>query len=297
MADASVHEKTMEMLRQLSSEQLLDLLRQDAMGDGLSEDGVYVAQVMEVLEEKEKAKEENHLSDVSQAFRDFQAKYNIPEGDGLSLFDTAEEDVSREGKASPRPRKKSYSLGRRIAIAAVIAAILAVMVPAALGYNIFEAIGRWTSERFHLEQENIVESSTQTGPAISPIRTEFESLQDALDNCGISEIQAPQWLPEGYALTESSVYSSGDSFSISASYTYGEDFLLVLGSRGMFAFGTYQKDSEPVEEFYTNEVRHYIFSNNANYVVVWYYEDTEFMVSGPVSLETIKKIVVSMYSE
>ena len=44
MADTLRHDNMRSMLRQLSGDQLLELLRQDAMGDGISRDGAYVAE-------------------------------------------------------------------------------------------------------------------------------------------------------------------------------------------------------------------------------------------------------------
>ena len=296
MSSALIHDKTRKLLQQLSTEQLLDLLRQDALENTLSDAGICVEMIMEVLEERAKESDRNNISDVSQVWQDFQTKYNALEGKGLSLFDVGEEDGYPETRVSRRASLKIYRVRRTIVIAAIIAVLLAIMIPAAFGYNIFEVFAHWTDDWFQLDTSDPANDDSTEESVVTPLTEEqFGSLQEAFDAFQIHGIQEPQWLPENYILTDVLSYYGETCKNISASYISGDDCLLILADMDSTPSNYYQKDTDAVNEFYVNGIKHYIFSNNANMVAVWYYENVEFMVTGPVDKQSLQDIVASMY--
>lgn len=74
-----------DFIYDLSNEQLEELLRQTVEED--QTDSEYIEFILEVMEEREKSKPENHLSDITQAWNDFQNIYNTPECEAKSLYD------------------------------------------------------------------------------------------------------------------------------------------------------------------------------------------------------------------
>lgn len=292
MADTLRHDNMRSMLRQLSGDQLLELLRQDAMGDGISRDGAYVALILEVLEEKETAEGRFCPGDVSRALRDFQTKYNTPEGEGLLLYGTEEDPVPTETETSDRPQRKRR-VRRYVLAAAAAAVLLTVMIPTALGNNLFEFFGHWDDEFFHMEPSSSGEDGTTPPP---PVITEFDTLQDALDACRLENIREPQWLPEGYGLLGVDAADVGGPYpSISASYRAGKDFLFFSANREDFVSDSTQEDGT-VEEYDSNGIHYCLSDNQTSRTIVWYDADMKFTINGIVSADALKKIAESMYS-
>ncbi len=288
MADSSTYHRKRDMLRQLSEAQLLDLLRQDALGGSLSADGADAALIMAVLEERARAGEDCRLSDVSQALQDFQTKYNTPEGEGLCLFPPAEAPWG--AKTPGRPRGKSRRLRRGLAAAATAAVLLAVIIPAALGRDRLETAG------LEAEESAQTEASTEELPEVlQPVEAHFDSVQAAFDACGITGVQAPQWVPEGYEYLDTIAYFHESGRNLTAAYCADEEYLMVTVNIDTISTPQFVKDENPVEEFYSNGVRHYLFTNNSRHVVVWQYEDTVFSITGCVGPDDLKKMADSMF--
>ena len=72
-------------LEQLSTEQLEDILRADLASEDQENDEA-VFHILEVLEKREKENPTGRLPDTDQAWKEFQQYYNIPEGEGQSLY-------------------------------------------------------------------------------------------------------------------------------------------------------------------------------------------------------------------
>lgn len=77
--------QTYGFLDQLSTEQLLNLLRADFDS---SEDGddEQIFQILEVIEKRERECAPDSLPDAAQAWEDFQTYFNTPDGTGRSLY-------------------------------------------------------------------------------------------------------------------------------------------------------------------------------------------------------------------
>lgn len=76
---------TYASLDRLSTERLEDLLRADlTVSDQGNEEVVF--RVLEILEQRERAQSTGCLPDTRQSWAEFQQYYNIPEGEGASLY-------------------------------------------------------------------------------------------------------------------------------------------------------------------------------------------------------------------
>ena len=76
---------TYAYLDQLSTEQLEDLLRTDLTVQDQSNEEV-VFRILEILEQREREQPTGRLPDAGQGWAEFQQYYNIPEGEGVSLY-------------------------------------------------------------------------------------------------------------------------------------------------------------------------------------------------------------------
>lgn len=181
-----------ELLEQLSTERLLDLLQADfdAADEG---DDELTLQILEVIEKREH--EMGNFCDVDAAWRDFQKYFNTPDGEGRSLYPTRDPELKTVSEDCPSRQKRFLRKFLPVAVAALVA--LSTMAAAqAFGFDIFGALARWTDETFHFIAGTEASAMGVVDPASDALR---QSVQDALDRAGI-DLPAPSWYPEGTVL-------------------------------------------------------------------------------------------------
>ena len=176
--------QTYGFLDQLSTEQLLNLLRADFDS---SEDGddEQIFQILEVIEKRERERAPDSLPDAAQAWEDFQTYFNTPDGTGRSLYPMRD---SAGKSAAGTARRRRRPLKRLLPLSATVAALtVSCMVTAqAIGFDIFGALAQWTEDTLHFV-------TGTTDPASEALR---QVVQGAFDECGVT-IPAPAWYPEG----------------------------------------------------------------------------------------------------
>ena len=104
-------------------------------------------------------------------------------------FDAAFEGSGGKVKKQPRYRRP---LARIAIIAAVLCAFMFTVQ--ASGLDIFGAIARWTSEQF-----SFVKAGEEKPPHEN---LAYASLQEALDDCGVTEKLSPTHFPEGAVFSD-----------------------------------------------------------------------------------------------
>lgn len=130
-------------LEQLSTEQLEDILRADLASEDQENDEA-VFHILEVLEKREKENPTGRLPDTDQAWKEFQQYYNIPEGEGQSLY-PVRSDPERHSAPTSTKRSRRFRPRKILIVAAVLVLMFGSMLTAqAAGVDVFGAIGRWT---------------------------------------------------------------------------------------------------------------------------------------------------------
>ena len=129
---------------------------------------------------------------------------------------------------------------------------------------------------------------------------EYASLQDALDTYGITEVSSPAWLPDGYTLNDIDVIYLADSdfLYINAEYTCEDQvmhFEIVDYTAGPIV--QVEKTSAPVELFEIDGIDVYLFENINNSAASWLTDHFECHITGVVDVETLKHVVLSIYSK
>lgn len=279
-------------IHDLSDEQLEELLCQ-AVEDEQT-DIKYIESILEVIEEREKSKPVNHLSDIKQAWNDFQNIYNTPEGEGRSLYEFSDTD-SGSVIAAPQPKKMLIHVVKRVLLVALVSCICFLMMATALGYDVFQAIGSWTREVFYFAYSQ--EASPSPSPGYSADQPKrFDNFQEALDASNIVEFNAPTYLPEGFVQTEVYLVPHLLSNEIQAFYTSEDLSIQVCITQFEDTYSVqYEKDETPVEEVVIHGITHYLFSNNGRSVTTWNIDSIEGSITGDISLEEMRKILNSMY--
>ena len=125
--------------------------------------------------------------------------------------------------AAVSPRRKAQSVWRVGLVAALIVICLmgGMVVAQAAGVDVFGAIARWTDEvsslgAIHFDgADDGASTPAVTGYGASSSNEDaYASLQEALDDYGITEFREPTWIPDGYRFedVEADSWPSDNSF-------------------------------------------------------------------------------------
>lgn len=256
-----------DYLDQLSMEQLEELLRADfASSDPENEQAVF--HILEVMEKREKENPTGRLPDTDQAWKEFQQYYNIPEGEGQSLYPVRSDPETQPAPTSTK-RSRRFRPRKVLVVAAVLVLIFGGMLTAqAAGLDVFGAIGRWTEEQFHFEvSSNSVEGNTDY------------TLQEASEERGFPKSLIPTWCPEGFEPSE----PIDDSVMVSRYY-----------DSEAIAATVYEKDDTEVEVYESNGRTFYIMSNLNSMTATWSDGRISIDIIGQLDVNQIEHIIDSI---
>ena len=286
-----------EELARMSTEQLKENIRLDSQGveEYPTEDILYI---LDLLGQREEETGEVHV-DVDAAWRRFQRDYLRPEEEAQVPVPIKK---VRWWKRLPR------GLGATAAALALV--VVGLFTAQAAGWDILGGLPQWNDEIFtfgNLEPENPVDveetedidtvspDQQQESEAITPEVLEYDTLQEALDACGITEVKAPTWLPEGcqFQTVEQICNPDGTSYELYATYKYQESLLAI----NVIPIGPDSAGIEKVEKTVDITEMHgqtvYIIKNINNFTIAWKTQSYEFYLFGP-SQTDLEKIAESM---
>lgn len=243
-------------LNRQSVEELENLLQLAVDVQSEDEDSEYVDAILKVIVEKEREHPSGRISDVDQAWNDFQTYYNTDDGRDESLYFTEESitDQPQELQGSMLKFTPMRNLLRKTFRIAVIAAVVmactlgGMVVAQASGVDVFGAIARWSEAVFsfgEVQPDNITyvvdadetlseaeleiirregikkDTSTKPPKVVATLqRGEFLSVQDALDVYDVMEVKEPAYIPEGFTLNHIDVMQTDDPASLSLGVSY-----------------------------------------------------------------------------
>ena len=273
-----------DYLDQLSMEQLEELLRADfASSDPENEQAVF--HILEVMEKREKENPSGRLPDVDQAWQEFQKYYNIPEGEGESLYPIRNTQEKRSASV-PTKTRRVFRPRKILVVAAVLILMFGGMLTAqAAGVDVFGAIGRWTEETFHFD---IVQDNDRTS-----------LFQETATQAKIPQDFVPTWVPDGFEGAEPQVdtvenymtsiicvYSKKEkTYSVDIEHYYNKADIETL---------VIEKDDTNVCSYESNGKTFYIMSDMEYLTATW--TDGTFVetISGQLSMDEIKTIIDSI---
>ena len=276
---------------QLSTEQLEDILRADiASPNQMNDEAVF--HILEVLEKREKENPSGRLPDVDQAWQEFQKYYNIPEGEGQSLY-PIRNDQEKRSASVPTKTRRVFRPRKILVVAAVLILMFGGMLTAqAAGVDVFGAIGRWTEETFHFELP--INHDDLAG------ETDY-NLRNASQKAGLPGSVAPIWCPEGFvpktptnthiedyvdtAVCEYINENENRSYFVDISYYYNSSDVEAT---------IFEKDDSEVVTYSSNRGTFYIFSNIDVLAATWSNGHLSITVAGDLQLEELEKIIDSI---
>ena len=291
-------------LSQLSVDELMELLVNAPVPASTPEEEAYVEALKEAIIKKENVKPTGTLPDVDKAWAEFQENCefleeaplsDLQEGPGSTVKSTNRPSAKNPSPAAkPKPRRR---LRQVLVAAAIVVCLVVFALPPALGYeSFFKMLGEWTSDTFYFTPNTQPTGETQTGEFPPP--KEYQNLQEALDDYGVTEQLVPAWIPDGYVLEEVSVRTSpvNGKVEFRAVYEDGEALISVLYvKRSTLASSTYERDETEVEIYEKGGIQHYIFENLGQFVCAWYHGNIECSIGLDTSREDLKKMIDSIY--
>ena len=271
-------------LEQLSTEQLEDILRADLASEDQENDEA-VFHILEVLEKREKENPTGRLPDTDQAWKEFQQYYNIPEGEGQSLYPVRSDPETQSAPTSTK-RSRRFRPRKILIVAAVLVLMFGSMLTAqAAGVDVFGAIGRWTEETFHFD---IVQDNDRTS-----------LFQETATQAKIPQDFVPTWVPDGFEGAEPQVdtvenymnsiicvYSNQEkTYSVDIEHYYNKADIETL---------VIEKDDTNVCSYESNGKTFFIMSDMEYLTATW--TDGTFVetISGQLSMDEIKTIIDSI---
>ena len=303
-------------LDQLSTERLQELLRADLESDSTEDHSEVIFHILEVMERREREDPTGQLADVHQAREEFDAYYNIPEGDGLALYpthtetDETSDPIEREGPAvGSRPHRPRRAVRVCITVAATIALLFTLLVGAqASGIDVFGILANWTDSVFSFgpiptdpssqAEPDGLETVTQVSSR-TEIPEEYQELYAALQERGVNDFTFPTYIPDGFILEGSDLHIplEADRIDFVVWYVNGDDDITFNVLYGDKSSRVYEKDVQDVKLYKSGDIEYYIFSNNGRNIAAWYTDKLEYSLSTNITISELETVIDSMYQE
>ena len=286
-------------LDQLSTAALQDILRADIESPESGDDEA-IFYILEVMKRRTQGPPLNACPDLEKSWSDFQSIYNVPEGDGKSLYPGDPLDaVSTTRKVKSKGTRRVL---RKLLMVATFLVLLTVTLtmPAFGNMSIIEMIGQWTEEQFTFRPATEVPDEI---PGESPAleSSTGEAMRLALQEHGIYADVVPHWLPEGFELQyEVQVSDMGLSKALEFSAFYSDNsyycVISIISHIDNEFYKTYEKLSPSPNIYTVNDVQHYIFDNTSTVTVAWNVDRLECSIITNYPDELIR-IIDSIYEE
>lgn len=264
----------------MSTEELEEILRLDLDAPTEQESDTYVLlTIMEILAQRKK-EPENKAFEALDSFR----RNYMPE----------------EDQTAPilHCKKKTYSrtparwLRTLAATAAVVALILLSSVTAkAFGWDIWDAVVRWTEDTFHI---SLGTPSDASEPGEND-KLPYDSLQEALTKSKIEVALVPTWFPDGYSQTNITIEETPLQKVYTAIYHNGGDSLRITVREYIASDPEYIEQGEGLIEAYeASGITYYLFANNSRAQAVWINGSFECYILGELTIAELKTMIDSI---
>lgn len=197
-----------------------------------------------------------------------------------------------------QPCHRRHLKRKALVLVAVLSVILASLLTVqAAGVDVFGAIARWTTELFSLgtmEDQKRQDGNEAWIASIPDDGVSFDSLQEALDTYGITEVVAPKWIPSTFNKVTAYVEKVNHGVSISATYGNESSEYIIVEYACSSSFNYYEKVDVPPLEYECNGQVYNIIANSEEFLVVWKTEHFECYINAPVDSDTLYRIIRSL---
>lgn len=268
----------------MSTEELQQILREDASKpEGQEETSTEALfYIMEVLAQRRRARNEGKTPE--EALEAFHKYYE-------------EDEVSSITEREPVVRKKNSTppnwIKRLVAAAAIIILIFSGSITAkAFGFDLWEIIVKWTQETFHFGQYGETDAGDAPENENSIV---FDGLKSYLLGYEINAELVPNWIPNGYTEADIKVIDTPKQRQFMAKYHHGDNEIKICivdyleGDPSQI-----EQSASTIEVIDIDGVKYYFIENNSELRVAWVKDSFECYIIGPLSIEELKQMVMSI---
>ena len=261
----------------MTTEELEEILRLDAQAlEEQESDTEMILYVMEVLAERKRNNGHTGKSAL-EAYESFKQNY-IPEIDNP--------EVSHKMPVKIRNSFPRWLRGLTAAAAVLAILLLGTVTAKAFGFNIWEAVVKWTQETFHFGE---------WGNSNTANNLPYDSFQEALEKGNIPIEIVPAKIPDGFGLVDITVEQTPYKKIYIAKYTKAEKVLRVTVQDYLDGVPVYVEQSEGlVEEYEVSGVTYYLFKNNERTQAEWIIDSYECRITGELTIEELKIMINSI---
>lgn len=264
-----------EMLEQLSTEQLDEMLQKELHKDQIDDHAVRL--IMRILREREEAHPVEMTPGIEQAWMKYQ-------GDVAAI----------EKEGSKRIRTRGWIL--RVASIAAMLCLVVLIFPQQAGAETFwERLTRWTENiaEFFSPNDNegrIEEYKFQTdNPGL-------QQVYDAVVEMGVTDPVVPMWLPEGYELVELKSTETPRKKCVYVRFADDKDEAVIYINLNTAELAhSYHKDESQYTEYEQNGFTFYIADNNERWVAIWIKDGIECSLFIDCQEDILDEILRSIY--
>ena len=283
--------------KKMSDEELQNTLRCEMLSVGAPDH----TQIEMILAEMERRGINEPIRSPEEAWTEFEEVYS---GKVSCYSDCASAISPHIEKLPSAPTRRRHHLKRKtLVLAAVISVMLASLLTVqAAGVDVFGAIARWTTELFSFGKTEESRGLVVDGkwPEIDLEQNQqFTSLQEALDYYGVTEVVAPQWIPDEFDQESVSVEQNGIWLAFFAEYADENGKMLVISYSSYVSEPPtyYEKSGSLLEIFEISGNTYYALKNLNNYIIAWVTPHFECCISAPLNstdMDSLKNVIVSM---
>ncbi len=274
-------------LDQLSTQELEGLVRNDFLASHGQTDPEFVAAAMEVIARRKD--QTTPTVDVDAAWETFRARMKQDLGQKADAPEAAPELPA--GQETKKTGTRRW-LRPAVAAAAVVAILVCLSLVPVQGTSLLGTLVGWTggSSSF-VSQEETSEKSVFSNVV-------YQQVEETISNLSEQPV-LPTWYPKGSSVirVEENQMDDGCNFMIVFALN-GEEYLLTAGiydNASELPLYEYEKNDVVVEEYYTNNIPHYIMSNMERNTVAWRNKNAECSIQGFLSIDTLKQMIDSIY--
>lgn len=239
----------------------------------------------------------------NRAWEDFYEKY-LPFAEARSArYEDGAAPSSYAALERRRSRFRRWGARGILAAAALAALLFSVSVAAAAtGHDLWRMLAQWTDEVISIAPGQV----TRADPdeiRIPEEGTEYTSLQEALDDCGLTLPAAPKWIPEGFELIQLIVDTNDPTSLAFVTCYHGDDTTLLISLHifltredgGHGGYGDFQKDEGDPIPYEAGDVTHLLSTNAGRPIALWVNGPVEGSIIGDITMDELKQIIDSIY--
>lgn len=227
----------------------------------------------------------------------------LPDADVELALAECKKRVADAGSVVGRTRYRRRRRWPMFTAAAVIVVLLSSSILSAVGFDVWGFVVGLRRSTFSIGRMDHIASIEPargiTDPNISIMiaNAEPEIIDEFVRGItGFSSMPSfPDWLPNGFVLTDVNVLSTQNSFVLRLTYTSEEgSFIYRLTDSQMVMTGEINVDEYPTV-YTVGDVTHFIDGNFGQTRAVWIDENVQCTINGDLTEEEVKKIIDSIY--